>query len=91
MGDHRFTISIKMSFHDQEGEIKDGWFNWDGGRDGIDSRITRLVEDVRDRGFAKYDFDVAKYHAEQSRAEAERAERAEYERLKTKFEDPPRS
>jgi hypothetical protein len=86
MGDHRFSITIKMSFHDEKGEINDGCFNWDGGRDGIDSRIIKLIEDVRDRGFAKFDFDMAKYWAEQNKAETEKAERAELERLKAKFE-----
>lgn len=85
MGDHRFTISIKMSFHDETGEINDGWFNWDGGRDGVDSRIVKLIEDVRDRGFARYDNDMEEYNRERNKAETERAERAEYERLKDKF------
>lgn len=86
MGDHRFSITIKMSFHGEKGELVDGWFNWDGDRDGIDSRIIKLIEDVRDRGFAKYDRDVAKYHAEQNKAENERQEREELARLKAKYE-----
>lgn len=86
MGNHRFTITIKMTFHDEKGEIKDGWFNWDGGRDGIDSRIIKLIENVRDRGFAKYDRDMETYWAEQNKGEKEKAERAEYERLKAKFD-----
>ena len=85
MGDHRFAITIKMSFHDEKGEIVDGWFNWDGGRDGIDSRIVRLIEDVRDRGFARYDNYMAEYHAEQTKTETEKAERAEMERLRAKY------
>jgi hypothetical protein len=85
MGDHRFTITIKMSFRDEKGEIVDGWFNWDGGRDGIDSRIIKLIEDVRDRGFAKFDGRMAEYWAEQNKAEIERTERAELDRLKAKY------
>lgn len=86
MGDHRFTISIKMTFHDETGEIKDGWFNWDGGRDGIDSRIVRLIEDVRDRGFARYDRDMDAYFRDQNKGEIERSEREELARLKAKYE-----
>lgn len=86
MGDHRFSITVKMTFHGAEGEIKDGWFNWDGGRDGIDSRIIRLLEDVRDQGFSNYDRDTEKYLAEQRKGATSEAERAEYERLKAKFE-----
>lgn len=86
MGDHRFAITIKMSFHDEKGEMLDGWFNWDGGRDGIDSRIVKLIEDVRDRGFAKFDSDMAKYCDEQNKAEIEKQERMELKRLTDKYE-----
>ncbi len=86
MGDHRFSITIKMSFHEAKGEIADGWFNWDGGRDGIDSRIIKLVESVRDRGFAKYDDDMDKYYEEQNKSKIEEEERAQLARLKAKYD-----
>jgi len=74
-----------MSFHGEQAEIADGWFNWNGGRDGIDSRIIRLIEDVRDRGFAKFDSDMAKGWSEHNRMAIELEERAELERLKAKY------
>lgn len=86
MGDHRFTITIKMSFHDANGEIIDGWFNWDGGRDGIDSRIVSLIERVRDQGFAQYDRNMEKYWAERNKDKIEAQERADLIRLKAKYE-----
>ena len=85
MGDHRFTITIKMEFHGVKEEMVDAWLNWDGGRDGIDSRIVRLIEDCRDRGFAKFDDDMAKYWAEQNQAKIEETERAELARLQAKY------
>ncbi len=86
MGDHRVSITIKMSFHGAKDELVDGWFNWDGGRDGIDSRILKFIEAVRDRGFEIYDHDMEKYWREQNKVETEKSERAEYNRLKKKFD-----
>jgi hypothetical protein len=47
--------------------------------------MIRLIEDVRDRGFAKFDSDMAKGWREHNRMEIELEERAELERLKAKY------
>ena len=86
MGDHRFSFKAEFEFHGIKDTIDLGWHNWDGGTSAIDSRILRFIESVRDRGFAKYETDLARYFDEQNKSKTEESERAELARLKLKYE-----
>ncbi len=86
MGDHRFTITIKMEFHGVEEEWGPAWLNWSGGRDGIDRRVTEFIESVRDRGYARFDDAMFKAEEARNKESIERTEREQLARLKAKYE-----
>ena len=86
MGDHRFEFHATFKMHGVEDKLDLGWNNWEGGRDDIDRRITDWLENAVANSFAKFDEDVEKYFAQQNEAETDKLERAEYDRLKAKFE-----
>ena len=85
MGDHRANIKIEMEFHG----IKDScdmWINYFPGEyDGVDDRIIEFIQDIYKKGMAKYDKEIAKYWAEQNKAEIEKEERKVLKRLKKKY------
>lgn len=85
MGDHRFSFKAEFEMHGVKDTLNLGC-NWSGGYDAIDSRITDWIEDVARCAFAKFDDEVAAYQREQNKAQIELNERAEFERLRAKFE-----
>ena len=83
MGDHRFDCEIKFDFHGKVYTFGPCWLNWGPSEvDFIDQRIVDF--------FRKSVDDAMGRHAESTYAaldqEWDRRERAEYERLKAKFE-----
>ena len=90
MGDHRCTIYIEMECHGVKDEL-DGWYNWiPGAVDGVDDRVIDFIRGVYQRGMVAYHKEIEKYWQEQDQAEAEKRERAELARLKTKYESENR-
>ena len=85
MGDHRFSFKAEFEMHGVKEEINLDWCNW-GSYDGsIDSRITDWLESVVKRAMVKYDEKVAAYYREQNKAELEKQELIELQRLKEKY------
>lgn len=88
MGDHRFSFKATFEMHGVKKEINLGWCNWGGGPNDIDRRITEWLETARDAAYRKFNDEEAAAEEERTRGDREKAERSEYERLKTKFEPP---
>lgn len=95
MGDFRATIRIEVEmfektyrFHPETGPFSNGaWLNWSPDEDdGIDSRVreffARMWEDAQQRHAEL----VHESRREEREREAETRDRAEYERLKAKFQ-----
>ena len=86
MGDHRASIKIEMEFHGVKDKC-DMWINyWPEGSCNMDQRVIDFFDRVYQKGMDIYQDEVNKYEAERDKAEIEANEKAEYERLKTKFE-----
>jgi hypothetical protein len=85
MGDHRFSFKAEFEMHGVKDTLDLGWHNWDAGPHGIDSRITGWLEAAVSKAFAKYDANVSAYFDEQNKAQREKDERTELERLKAKY------
>ncbi len=86
MGDHRCSIKIEMEFHGVKDKL-DGYYSWfPGAVDGVDDRVIEFIRDVYQRGMEVYHEEVYEAQKEQKRAEIEKREREELERLKKKYE-----
>lgn len=85
MGDHRAECWVKFVFHGKTYEWQSGWANWNDGESHI-QEVTRFLEESTEDGLGRYNAEVAEAEWKASAAERERQERAEYERLKAKFE-----
>jgi hypothetical protein len=85
MGDHRFSFKATFEMHGVKDELDLGWYNWSAYDGGIDRRITDWLENAVKRSMVKHDEQVAKVYAEQHKAELEKQERADLERLQKKY------
>ncbi len=87
MGDHRASVKIEFSIYGEKYTM-DSWINWSVGGQHVREVDDRVIEffqnsylDARDK------WEEASGEADRRRKEeAEAVERAEYERLKKKFE-----
>jgi hypothetical protein len=87
MGDHRFNFKATFEMHGVKGSC-DMWLNWSP-RDGeVDHRIIEWISGLAMQAMDKWHAEVEDNRAQQRAEEIERAERAEYERLKAKFDGP---
>lgn len=85
MGDHRCSFKATFEMHG----IKDScdmYINWSPDGDGVDRRITEWIEGLASKAMAKWHNEVEAERLERTKNESEAAERAQYERLKAKFE-----
>lgn len=83
MGDHRCIITLAVEdFHGVSRQIEMN-INWN---EADDSRITDWLEEVHCEGLYQYREQMADYFRKQD----EERERAEFERLKAKFENAAR-
>lgn len=87
MGDHRASITIKFSFHGKEYD-HEWWINWHPNDDGCDQRIVDWFRECADDGYARFSEANFAYERQMKLEQEEAMERAEYERLKAKFEQP---
>jgi hypothetical protein len=78
MGDHRASIKIEVEFHGVKDKA-DMWINW---VQPMPSSVSDFLEDVYQRGIAKWDEQMEEYRAKQKEVE----EKKELERLKKKYE-----
>ena len=86
MGDHRANIKIEITFHGVKDSV-DMWINYfPEGCCNVDRRVTEFIEKVYLKGMKKWDEQQASYFEERDKADKERAERAELDRLKHKYE-----
>lgn len=84
MGDHRAYVSIEFRFHGKTN--KQSWdINWFDDGDGIDERIVEWFRECTEAGQRRYQKVVDEVMAERNKAQTEKRERTEYERLKEKF------
>jgi hypothetical protein len=88
MGDHRATLSIKFEFHGKVYEIKDAWWNWDVSGE-LDRRVVEFFQEATEDGLRRYHEAEDVYQMERRLEETEKAERAELDRLKAKYEARP--
>jgi hypothetical protein len=88
MGDSRANIKIELSIYGYEFEPYNASINWTVGGDiyEIDQRVIDYLVSAYLKARAKYDESMRGDHVARERVETERKERAEYERLKAKFE-----
>ena len=85
MGDLRADIKIQMSLwgHKYKQEF---WINyWDDG-DGNDERVKKWFRECYQDAYGKYQEEMQEIYAERHKADEEKAERSELERLKAKYE-----
>lgn len=85
MGDHRFSFKATFEMHG----IKDScdmWGNWSPRDEGVDHRIIEWISGLADKAMAKWHEEVEQDRLEATKEAREKAERAEYDRLKAKFE-----
>lgn len=88
MGDHRADIKIKFSMYGETREA-DMWINWSPGSSDCDDVDQRVIDFFRNAYLEmRAEYDALFWEEEKRRQELaqEVAERAEYERLKAKFE-----
>ena len=82
MGDHRFDVKIAFTFHGKTYEFGPCWLNWGPSEvDFIDQRIVDFFRASVDDAMGRYEDAVVAA----SEAEAEKAERRAYERLREKY------
>ena len=86
MGDHRSSIKIEMEFHGVKDKC-DMWINYiPTDCCSMDERVIKFFRGVYEDGMAKFNEEMAAHEFKRTKGERERAERAEYERLKKKFD-----
>ena len=85
MGDHRANIKIEFSMYGHTRKA-DMWINWFPSPD-VDQRIIDFFRDAYLEVCDEYDAICLKEEAKRQELAQEIAERAEYERLRAKFED----
>lgn len=88
MGDHRCNFKATFKMHGVEDSC-DMWINWSPGDSGVDHRITDWISNLADKAMAKWHAQVEADRMEATKGERETAERAEYERLKAKYDPQP--
>ena len=86
MGDHRASIKIEFEMHGVRREC-DMWINYYPEYMGCDERVLAFFEEAYQAAMDAWNESIDDYEDRQRR-ETERAERAEYERLKKKFDRP---
>jgi hypothetical protein len=79
MGDHRADIKIKFSMYGEEKKA-DMWINWSPEDSGVDQRVIDFFEQAAREMYNKGYLPLLVKEVEED------PERAEYERLKAKFE-----
>jgi len=83
MGDHRFDVKIVFTFHGKTYEFGPCWLNWGPSEvNFIDQRIVDFFRASVDDAMGRYESAVVAA----SEAEAEKAERRAYERLREKYD-----
>lgn len=85
MGDHRVSIKATFEMHGVKDKI-DWWLNWS---DDIPQRVHDWVEGQKEKAMQKFWDEDAEYQERKVREQKEAEdtkERAEYERLKAKFD-----
>lgn len=85
MSDHRADIKITFNFHGVDYKY-DGWINWSPNDDGIDQRIVDFFREAAEKGYARFDAQVAEYQHEYRERHERESELAELQRLKAKYE-----
>lgn len=87
MGDHRFSFKADFEMHGVKDSINIGSANWSGQlHGGIDSRITDWLEGAAAKAMRRFYERVEADRLEQNKAQIERDERSELDRLKNKYE-----
>lgn len=86
MGDHRASIKIEMEFHGVK-DSTDMWINYvPESCCSMDRRVADFFQSVYERGMDIYQAEMKKEDIKRNRKQIEAKEKAEYERLKAKFE-----
>lgn len=87
MGDFRASIKIEFSMCGIERKC-DMWINWspEDGPGTLDRRVTEFFEEASLAGYAKFHEELSKADEENQARRKEEADRAEYARLKAKYE-----
>jgi hypothetical protein len=85
MGDHRAEVKVSMHLHGKTYEAHWGWINWDI-HAGIDRRVTEWFEECSRDALNRFQDEMWEAERENREAETERKDRAEYERLKAKYD-----
>lgn len=86
MGDHRAEIHITFNFHGKKYKCDLDWINYCPTEvDGVDQRVVEFFRESFENGIRRFEKQVYESHQEQRERETERQERAELERLQTKY------
>lgn len=88
MGDHRASIKIEFTIHEKTYNCEMPWINYWPDSDGVDERVREFFVRSWDDAKRRYDEKIAKWEAEREAETLERRERAELERLKSKYGCP---
>lgn len=87
MGDHRAEVKVEMTLHGKTYKHHWGWINWDI-HGGIDRRVVEWFEECSRDALGRFQEEMWEAEREQRETATEAKDKAEYERLKAKF-DPP--
>jgi hypothetical protein len=88
MGDFRMTVQVRIVYLDKEyvfGEGDGASINYDGFEDGIDPRVRDFLQATWNDCQARYRELAWESQREERQKEQERHDRAEFERLKAKY------
>ena len=85
MGDHRAEVKVEMTLHGKTYTHHWGWINWDI-HGGIDRRVTEWFEECSRDALARFHDEMWKAEADEREAATEAKDRAEFERLKAKYD-----
>lgn len=88
MGDFRASIKIEFSLGDHSAK-NEWWINWSPNDEGVDRRVIEWLSDQGDIGIAKIRQEIFDSQEKERTRVQEEKDRAEYERLKQKFDAPP--
>jgi hypothetical protein len=86
MGDHRPKITADFEMHGHKAHYDYGWCNWSDNGDGIDQRIVDWFREQVEIAMNKYHERVHESQREQRQRDDEQRDRAEFARLKAKFD-----
>ncbi len=85
MGDHRAECHIQFKYHGKEYRLDLDWVNWCPS-EGIDTRVVEFFDDATQDALDRYHDGIREDDERRKRADQEEHDRAEFSRLKAKFE-----